>query len=139
MFKVRRTAAVALFLVLVIVMATATEARRRRYPSGGRRKPLTSHKTLKQLEYEARETNTPNFVRLVLMRLVYGLATQMGIEDRLDTAFGERLCRPMRSRRPTTIWTSSATRVAMGITGCKVVVVQENGRTPQGSAARYEQ
>lgn len=27
----------------------------------------------------------------------------------------------------------------MGITGCKVVVLQETGRTPRGSAARYEQ
>lgn len=33
---------------------------------------------------QSRETNTPNFVRLVVMRLIYGLAVQMGFEDRLS-------------------------------------------------------
>lgn len=33
---------------------------------------------------ESRETDPPNFVRLVVMRLIYGIAAQMGIEDRLS-------------------------------------------------------
>lgn len=32
---------------------------------------------------ESRETDPPNFVRLVIMRLIYGIAAQMGVEDRL--------------------------------------------------------
>lgn len=33
--------------------------------------------------YETRETSPPNFVTLLFMRLIYGIATQMGFEDRL--------------------------------------------------------
>lgn len=33
---------------------------------------------------QTRETDPPNFVRLVVMRLIYGLAVQMGFEDRLS-------------------------------------------------------
>ncbi|XP_052868203.1 uncharacterized protein LOC128274137 [Anopheles cruzii] len=71
-------------LVVVLLVASLSEARRR-FPH---RRRAPSRKTLKQLYYESRETNTPNFVRLVLMRLVYGLATQMGVEERLDNVFG---------------------------------------------------
>ncbi|XP_050083599.1 uncharacterized protein LOC126570118 [Anopheles aquasalis] len=71
-------------LVVVLIVASVCEARRR-FPLR-RRGP--SRKTLKQLYYESRETNTPNFVRLVLMRLIYGIATQMGVEERLDNVFG---------------------------------------------------
>lgn len=85
MFGAKARKSIAIILLLVVIMATVCDARRR---YSQRRKHLPSRKTLKQLEYEARETNTPNFVRLVLMRLVYGIATQMGIEDRLDSAFG---------------------------------------------------
>lgn len=34
-----------------------------------------------------KETSTPDFVRLVVMRLIYGLATSMGVEDRLEGLF----------------------------------------------------
>lgn len=84
MFGAKARKHIAIILLLVIVVATVCNARR----VSRRRHHLPSRKTLKQLEYESRETNTPNFVRLVLMRLVYGIATQMGIEDRLDDAFG---------------------------------------------------
>ncbi|XP_075150610.1 uncharacterized protein LOC142224707 [Haematobia irritans] len=33
------------------------------------------------------ETSAPDFVRLVVMRLIYGLATSMGVEDRLENLF----------------------------------------------------
>ncbi|XP_023163428.1 uncharacterized protein LOC111594393 [Drosophila hydei] len=32
-------------------------------------------------------TNAPNFVRLVIMRLIYGIASTMGLEDRLEDTF----------------------------------------------------
>lgn len=44
---------------------------------------LPKLKNQKQLLYETRETSPPNFVTLLLFRLIYGIATQMGIEDRL--------------------------------------------------------
>lgn len=38
-------------------------------------------------QLELRETNPPNFVRLVIMRLIYGIATQMGFEERVAGFF----------------------------------------------------
>lgn len=47
--------------------------------SEARKKKARKHKYEKTKQiYDTRETNTPNFVRLVLMRLIYGIATQMG-------------------------------------------------------------
>ncbi|CAD6997070.1 uncharacterized protein LOC105664617 [Ceratitis capitata] len=34
-----------------------------------------------------KETSPPDFVRLVVMRLIYGLASTMGFEERLEDAF----------------------------------------------------
>lgn len=42
---------------------------------------------VKQKQLELRETNPPNFVRLVIMRLIYGIATQMGFEERVAGMF----------------------------------------------------
>lgn len=42
---------------------------------------------VKQKQLELRETNPPNFVRLVIMRLIYGIATQMGFEERVSNLF----------------------------------------------------
>ncbi|XP_030384547.1 uncharacterized protein LOC115631844 [Scaptodrosophila lebanonensis] len=36
---------------------------------------------------KGKETSTPNFARLVIMRLIYGIASTMGIEDRLEDVF----------------------------------------------------
>lgn len=36
---------------------------------------------------ERQNTNAPNFVRLVIMRLIYGIAYTMGLEDRLEDTF----------------------------------------------------
>ncbi|KAI8034661.1 hypothetical protein M5D96_012557 [Drosophila gunungcola] len=42
----------------------------------------------KQLSFSnGKDTSRPNFIRLVLMRLIYGIATSMGIEDRLEDTF----------------------------------------------------
>ncbi|XP_055601925.1 uncharacterized protein LOC129750847 [Uranotaenia lowii] len=92
MFSPRSRRNIALVLLMLVIVATICDARRR-FPKNKKKQQQLlrrgpSRKTLKQLEYEARETNTPNFVRLVLMRLVYGLATQMGVEDRLEGVFG---------------------------------------------------
>lgn len=34
-------------------------------------------------ELELRETNPPNFLRLLVMRLIYGFAVQMNLEERV--------------------------------------------------------
>lgn len=46
------------------------------------------------LDLESRETDPPNFVRLLLMRLVYGIATQMGLEDRISGFLGGAFAPP---------------------------------------------
>lgn len=70
----------ALLLVLAVIAISAmSEAADAERPSPGR-------DYAKQFinDPESRETDPPNFVRLVVMRLIYGLAAQMGIEDRLS-------------------------------------------------------
>ncbi|XP_017854394.1 uncharacterized protein LOC108607837 [Drosophila busckii] len=42
---------------------------------------------LKDSGRQAASTGAPNFVRLVIMRLIYGIASTMGVEDRLEDAF----------------------------------------------------
>lgn len=42
---------------------------------------------LKQARANNKETSTPEFLRLVTMRLIYGLAATMGVEDRLENIF----------------------------------------------------
>ncbi len=69
---------VILFVILIIVVMTNTVH--------GKRKRKTENQ--KQLDndrqyLQSRETDTPNFLRLLLMRLVYGIAVQIGAEDRL--------------------------------------------------------
>lgn len=77
-----------MFAILVLMLIIACEARRRKVPSRFKQKPLRPSKlpklkNQKQLLYETRETSTPNFMTLLIFRLVYGIATQMGLEDRL--------------------------------------------------------
>ncbi|XP_055917337.1 uncharacterized protein LOC129949730 [Eupeodes corollae] len=36
---------------------------------------------------QGKETSTPNFVRLVVMRIIYGIASTMGMEERLADVF----------------------------------------------------
>lgn len=58
-----------IFLILLVTL-DASEARK---------KKARKHKYEKTKQiYDTRETNTPNFVRLVIMRLIYGIAAQMG-------------------------------------------------------------
>lgn len=82
-------------LILLLVITDLTECRRKKlksklkYSKTNKNKLQKIHKqkSEKQLFYETRETNPPNFVRLVLMRLIYGIATNMGLEDRLAGVF----------------------------------------------------
>lgn len=79
-----------LVLLVLLIVASLCEAgkRRRRIPTKNKHKShrhtrLPKLKNQKQMLYETRETSPPNFVTLLVMRLVYGIATQMGFEDRL--------------------------------------------------------
>lgn len=74
--------------VLTLIAISLCDARKRRIPSRLKHKytqnsKLPKLKNQKQMLYETRETSPPNFVTLLFFRLIYGLATQMGIEDRL--------------------------------------------------------
>lgn len=77
-----------LMILVLFIVASLCEARRRRIPTKLKHKnhqhtKLPKLKNQKQLLYETRETSPPNFVTLLLFRLVYGIASQMGMEDRL--------------------------------------------------------
>lgn len=82
---------IAIVILVLIIVACLCEAKKRRIPSRFKQKPqkalklskLPKLKNQKQLLYETRETSPPNFVTLLFFRLVYGIATQMGLEDRL--------------------------------------------------------
>ena len=85
--KWNRKIIILVVLVLLIVISLC-DARNRRIPSRLKHKvvrnpKLPKLKNQKQMLYETRETSPPNFVTLLFFRLIYGLATQMGIEDRL--------------------------------------------------------
>lgn len=50
-------------------------------------------KTLRH-QWELRETNQFNFIRLVIMRMVYGFAVQLGLEERLIKFFSGAFAPP---------------------------------------------
>lgn len=87
MMKLLPRKLIIVILILLIIASLCESARRRRVSSKFKnkihRQKLPKLKNQKQLLYETRETNPPNFVTLLMMRLVYGLASSMGIEDRL--------------------------------------------------------
>ena len=65
-------------VLIVLLLSDVDAARKRRRPQ---------KKSAKQKQYELRETNPPNFVRLLVMRVIYGIASQMGLEERLSGIF----------------------------------------------------
>lgn len=68
---------VLIFVFVIVLLA---------HVANGKRKTKTksqNEKESRQDLLESRETDTPNFLRLLLMRLVYGIAVQIGAEDRL--------------------------------------------------------
>jgi len=82
-----------ILIIVILFVICLCEAKKRRIPArlklkqpqknNIRNPKLPKLKSQKQLLYETRETSPPSFVTLLVLRLIYGLATQMGIEDRL--------------------------------------------------------
>lgn len=77
-------------IVIVMILLASCEARRKRFPktesaidakSGHTRQSALSKRL------ELRETNPPNFFRILVMRLIYGFAAQMELEDRVSDWF----------------------------------------------------
>lgn len=72
-------------LVCVLILTSNCNAKRKK---GKKTASMTQAKqatdTVEGKQSELRETNPPNFVRLVVMRLIYGIATQMGLEERIS-------------------------------------------------------
>ncbi|XP_037928480.1 uncharacterized protein LOC119662795 [Teleopsis dalmanni] len=72
-----------------------TEQKRRESNDKSTLTPATTVRTPEENEEDrqiflgasGKETSTPNFVRLVVMRLIYGIASTMGLEDRLEGVF----------------------------------------------------
>lgn len=65
--------------------------------SNGTNEMETERKPVDDTKVESKqsvETNAPNFVRLVVMRLIYGIATQMGLEERVSGLFNGAFAPP---------------------------------------------
>lgn len=77
-------AAVAVLVFVLVVMIDSATATTSAQPTESRAQ--LHHQQQRQFftDPKSRETDPPNFVRLVVMRLIYGLAVQMGMEDRLS-------------------------------------------------------
>uniref|UniRef100_A0A336LZB6 CSON004796 protein n=1 Tax=Culicoides sonorensis TaxID=179676 RepID=A0A336LZB6_CULSO len=79
------------YAIILIVMCLTSITLARSYKNSNKRQH--KHEKPKQI-YNTRETNGPNFFRLLLMRFVYGLAAQMGAEERVADVFGGALVPP---------------------------------------------
>lgn len=63
---------VIVIIVVISVLTSVTEAR-------SYKKRIHKQENVKPKQiFDTRETNAPNFIRLLLMRFVYGIAAQMG-------------------------------------------------------------
>lgn len=75
---------VAVLLVIVLILAADCDAKRKRSKKfQSKTMQETTRKTPVAKELELRETNPPNFLRLLIMRLIYGIAVQMNLEERV--------------------------------------------------------
>lgn len=79
-------------IMIVMILLASCEARRKRFPKAkptavadGKTDNARQSKLAKQLEL--RETNPPNFLRILIMRLIYGFAAQMNLEERVSGWF----------------------------------------------------
>lgn len=79
MISIRRAL---IFVLFIAVVASAASGKRKTQARG--QKAVTAGEN-RQIFIQSRETDTPNFVLLLFMRLVYGLAVQVGAEDRLGS------------------------------------------------------
>lgn len=84
---------VIVLLVIVLILAADCDAKRKRSKKY-RSKTMGQRKTPVAKELELRETNTPNFLRLLVMRLIYGIAAQMNLEDRVAGWFNGAFAPP---------------------------------------------
>ncbi|KAL9930764.1 uncharacterized protein ACN427_000062 [Glossina fuscipes fuscipes] len=48
---------------------------------------MSKNRQLSFISAATKETNTADFIRLVVMRFIYGLASTMGVEERLEGVF----------------------------------------------------
>ena len=79
---------VLIFLIILIALITLHDCKKiSKKVNKNVAKKNNNNRITKYIEYETRETNPPNFVRLLIMRLIYGIASQMGIEERLSGVF----------------------------------------------------
>ena len=78
---------VVVLLVIVLILAADCDAKRKRSKKVQSKtlqtKNVRQHKSPVAKELELRETNPPNFLRLLVMRLIYGIAAQMNLEERV--------------------------------------------------------
>lgn len=76
------TRKVLIFVILIVLLASAANGKRKT-----KKKQQQEQKDAvgddRQNFLQSRETDPPNFLRLLLMRLIYGIAVQIGAEDRL--------------------------------------------------------
>lgn len=71
-------------IMIVMILLASCEARRKRIHKASSNPPTERTRQTKQSkELELRETNPPNFLRLLVMRLIYGFAAQMNLEERV--------------------------------------------------------
>lgn len=83
MLQLRLTVATLVILIIMTVNGKVIEKPNSSRMSGD----VNAARQLEFLTGVGKETSTPNFIRLVIMRFIYGLATSMGVEDRLEGLF----------------------------------------------------
>lgn len=69
-------------LVIALILAADCDAKPKKSKKY-QTKTMGQRKTPVAKELELRETNPPNFLRLLVMRLIYGFAAQMNLEERV--------------------------------------------------------
>ncbi|XP_037049809.1 uncharacterized protein LOC119084079 [Bradysia coprophila] len=74
------TRKVLIFVILIAVMASVANGKRKTKTKSQKADVVGDDR---QNLLQSRETDPPNFLRLLLMRLIYGIAVQIGAEDRL--------------------------------------------------------
>lgn len=82
---VRKIAVIIVIVMILIADCDAKRKKSKKFVTKSQAKKLKGAAYAKELEL--RETNPPNFVRLVIMRLIYGIAAQMNLEERLAGLF----------------------------------------------------
>lgn len=69
-------------LVIVLLLTASCDGKRKKNKKFGTPKTAQQKSKIAK-ELELRETNPPNFFRLVIMRMIYGIAAQMDLQERV--------------------------------------------------------